>query len=663
MESSFTDAFGQRKRVNPATLLAVLQSLGVPIESEREAGEVLERDLTGSGEVVVAWDGRLVSALGPRSPLAAKGAVDELALTLEDGGDASELVELRHVANGPAVVSRGPLPFGVHRLELSSSLAPVALVAVTVISAPRRAPPLVSGAYGLFAPTYALVDERGLERGDLSSLRRLCAFAGPLGASYVATLPLLAAGSREGSATLAPSPYSPLSRLWWDESYLDWSRVAELSDLPGGPLCERASLRTGSHRLDEKGGARLAQFERFVAEHPSVLEYASFRAAIEVAGREVARWPAPWQRATIGAAGLDARSIRAYAYAQFAMDEQLAELANLAAAAGTGLILDLPVGCSADGYDPWANPHSFAKGMHVGAPPDMFFAGGQDWGFPPLHPVTERASGYPVFRGALSHLSKHARAIRIDHAMGLQRLWWIPEGAGPSEGAYVSYEKEEQIALCCLEAWRSGTALIGEDLGTVEAPLRELLSDHCVAGMHVAVFDLQSRTEPVPLSPAAGSVAMVDTHDTATFAGWFLGLDIDERERLGLTSASDATSERRDRRSFRHKLVERLVASGQLEEMLSSDPVAVHAGLLDELAGSRAGLILVNLEDLWGETDPVNIPGTTATEHANFSRLLARSLPEIETDPAIAATLERVARRRKEGAASQSGELTDAARG
>ncbi len=396
----------------------------------------------------------------------------------------------------------------------------------------------------------------------------------------------------------------------------------------------RPLLGNGAERVLAGGGPRLASFRQFQADRPDVLRYATYRAAAEAAGPDRSAWPDSWAAGDI-LAGRDVPhlAVLAHVYAQWATDEQLGTVAAATAEAGCRLMLDLPIGCRADGYDPWAFPESFASDVTVGAPPDMFFSSGQDWGFLPLHPEGARRSGYPVVAGAFAHLLRHAGALRIDHVMGLQRLWWIPAGASPAEGAYVGYRSDELLALACLEAWRVDAALVGEDLGTVDPGLTEALGRHGIAGMHVAVFDLDS--EPgEPLRPRAGSVALVDTHDTATFAGWFEGTDIDDRERLGLVTGDEAAAERASRHESHKLLVERLSASGAIGRGETEDSAKVHAAVLEELGTSRAGIVIANLEDLWAEHDPQNVPGTT-DEHENFSRRFPYSIEELADSPLL----------------------------
>ncbi len=674
--ATYTDAHSKQREVSEDTLVAVLRALGEPIEKAAEAPECLrlleaEKAARPWPPVAVAWDGELLFAeqCGPRGD----AKPDSFVLHLEDGSEASELLA---PGAGGSVSSRHPLPFGLHRLRHRTQPPSEATL---VISAPARGHPPKKRSWGIFAPTYALSDGRAADAGDLTCLEQLGRAAGGLGASYLATLPLLADYSRTEAPGAVASPYAPLSRLWWNEGYLDVRRLPELADefspegaggqFRAGPVPRHADvaaaaasirplLGIGAERVIAGGGARLAAFRQFQASRPDVLRYGIYRAAAEAAGPDRSAWPESWVAGDI-LAGRDVPhlAVLAHVYAQWATDDQLDEVSSATARAGCRLMLDLPIGCRADGYDPWAFPDSFAAGATVGAPPDMFFSGGQDWGFLPLHPEGTRRAGYPVVAGAFGHLLRHCGALRIDHAMGFQRLWWIPAGASPADGAYVSYKLDELLALALLEAWRTGAALVGEDLGTVDPELEEALERHGIAGMHVAVFDLEA--DPGQrLSPRPGSVAFVDTHDTATFAGWFDGTDIDERERLGLVAADEAAAERTGRHEARKLLLERLAAAGSLPKEATADPLEVHAAVLEELGSSPAAIVLATLEDLWAEKDPQNIPGTTA-EHENFTRRFPFATDDLVADPRVVHPLARLDRARQGG--QDAGDSSDGA--
>jgi 4-alpha-glucanotransferase len=233
---------------------------------------------------------------------------------------------------------------------------------------------------------------------------------------------------------------------------------------------------------------------------------------------------------------------------------------------------------------------------------------------------------------------RHAGAVRIDHILGFQRLWWIPAGASASEGTYVSYPTDELIALACLEAWRRDATLIGEDLGTVDPAVRQAMSEHGIAGTRVAIFELEAGSS-APLQPTPGSCALVDTHDTATFAGFVDGSDIDQRLELGLVDETEAQAQHRSRAQVRNALSERF---GEIDD----DPASLHAGVLEELGRSEAGVVMAGIEDFWAEHDPQNIPGTLGA-HRNFARRMSEPLHVIETDTVVTDPLLRLAAARR----------------
>jgi 4-alpha-glucanotransferase len=655
---SYEDATHRRRTVPPDTLVTVLSALGEEIETPSDAPECLARRASTTERelvppVAVAWDGRLPEGVVRRLVQGAADASEAVRLELEDGSDGSELL-----ATGPAGTgAERLLPFGLHGAHAGGATT-------FVISAPRRASPLEPSSWGVFAPTYSLVDERLGATGDLTCLARLGSFAGSLGASYLATLPLLADYSTADAPGAVASPYSPISRMWWNEGYLDVSAIAATDpdehvsrDIAAGPYADVAGAATKVGVLLERmiarahpgEGSRRAGYERFRRERPDVERYGAFRAAVRAGGIDREAWPARWKAGDIQP-GRDVAvsDVDLHVCAQWLTDEQVASAAASTTEAGCRLMLDLPIGCRPDGYDTWAFPSSFAggstdgrgrHGVSVGAPPDRFFGGGQDWGFRPLDPEGERRAGYPVVRGSLAHLLRHAGALRIDHVLGFQRLWWIPSGAAAGEGTYVGYPADELMALACLEAWRHDATLIGEDLGTVDPGVRRLMGEHGITGMTVAVFDLEARPG-VPLEPPRGSCALVDTHDTATFAGWLDGTDVQQRLRSGRLDAEAAAMAGTQRSLARRSLLARLAVSGD-------DIAEVHAAVLEELGRSEAGVVMATLEDLWAEHDPQNIPGT-GSGHVNFARRMAKSLQEIESDDDLTEPLRRLERARRD---------------
>jgi 4-alpha-glucanotransferase len=322
-------------------------------------------------------------------------------------------------------------------------------------------------------------------------------------------------------------------------------------------------------------------------------------------------------------------SVDYHLYAQWAAAQQLSTTAD-----GTPLYADLPIGVHPDGFDPLWAPLAFAPGAHGGAPPDPFFGGGQDWAFPPLHPERIRQDEYRYVIATLRRAFGHADYLRVDHVMGLQRLYWIPEGFDARHGAYVSYRADELHALVSLEAHRSGTVVVGEDLGTVPDAVRARMADDRMLRSWVLQFE-STPARPLPPAPAP-VLASWATHDLPRFGAYFRGEDIDEDEADGRLSAADAMQERAGRERWRTALL------GAIREEGAGDAggpggdggdgaaIALRA-CLAHLAKGPAQLMLVDLEELWGERHSQNRPGT-GTEVGNWRRRASRTLEAMYHD-------------------------------
>jgi 4-alpha-glucanotransferase len=328
------------------------------------------------------------------------------------------------------------------------------------------------------------------------------------------------------------------------------------------------------------------------------------------------------------------------------------------------LYADLPIGVHPDGFDPLWAPGAFVPGAHGGAPPDLFFAGGQDWAFPPLHPERMRQDGYHYFIGVLRRAFRHADYLRVDHIMGLQRLYWIPEGFDARHGAYVSYRAEELHAVVALEAYRAGAVVVGEDLGTVPDGVRSRMAEDRMLRSWVLQFE-SSGADPLPPAPS-GVLASWGTHDLPRFVAHFSGHDIGEREREGQLSPTDAAAERTGRAYWRAALLRALGMADDADDTNDADDpdeqgeIAARAlrGCLLHLASSAADLVLVDLEDLWGEREPQNRPGT-GTGADNWRRRGTHTLSEAEHDTGtidFLRTLTQVREGAREGAPGEPSE-------
>jgi 4-alpha-glucanotransferase len=492
----------------------------------------------------------------------------------------------------------------------------------------------------------------------------------------VGTLPLLASFLDE---PCEPSPYLPASRLFWNEIFLAFDGIPELktarraagvarstkwrreiSQLRAAAEVDYRALSEAKRRLLEplaldffsRPSARREAFVGFTRSHPELDMYARFRAAMERRGTTWPHWPARMRDGRLTAADYDERTARYHTFVQWLATEQLEGVARKASKIGDGLHLDLPLGVHPEGYDVWREPHSFAREATVGAPPDTFFTRGQNWGFPPPHPDRIREHGHRYLAACLQHHMSVCGTLRIDHVMGLHRLFWIPKGFEAAEGVYVRYPAEELYALTCLESHRRRCAVVGEDLGTVPPSVRPALKRRGLKRTFVLQYACRPRSRwPLSNLPVSG-VASLNTHDVPQFAGFWRGLDIDDRLDLGLLKRADARRER----SRRARLLEAMLRDLRRQGRLATAHPTVRSalrGCLSFLADSDADLVMVNLEDLWMETRPQNVPGTT-TERPNWRRRMRYPLEEIRRMPRTLRALhvvDRVRRDKEDGKA------------
>ena len=376
----------------------------------------------------------------------------------------------------------------------------------------------------------------------------------------------------------------------------------------------------------------------FMFERPGLVDYARFRAATDRFGVNWHNWPGPLRGGLLRWSDVDPLRERYHIYVQWIAHEQMTLLSDRLAQRGQILALDLPVGTHPCGYDVWRHRDQYAAGMSVGAPPDSFFSKGQSWGFPPPRPDALRADAHAEFRAALAHHLRVAGMLRIDHVMGLQRLFWVPDGAEVGEGVYVKMPFQELLAVVAIEARRHRADIIGEDLGTVDEEVRSEMLRNGIRRAYVAQFSITDAGEGVLDLPPPGSVASFSTHDLPTFAGWWSGRDIEERLEYGQVDQSAAGEARAERAHLRERLSE--LADEEFPEATRDEfdgaraPGAVLAAVHAVMGRSDAGLVLAQLDDLLGEPESVNLPGTS-TERPNWQRLTKASLEQIVVDQGV----------------------------
>jgi 4-alpha-glucanotransferase len=671
---SYLDQGGRRRRAGLGTMLAALRAVGARVERlgdvpgalRERRGEVARRMIE---PVLPVWSGR--ARVGLRVPSAASGRM-VVRVEEESGLERSWTFDL----DGAPILAReggkvvrevrlpDRLPLGYHRLEASVGRV---RGESAVISAPPRAP-ASPRTWGVFLPLYALHGARSWGVGDLVDLEDLVRWVADLGGGVVATTPVCAAFLDE---PFEPAPYSPASRLFWNELFIGVDRVPELDASPelramaasfDGELQALRSSRLVDYRramvlkrrmleamltaLLDRPSRRRDTFLGFVDAHPRLRDYARFRAAVDRHRAPWQRWPEPQRGGRITAAEVDAAAVRYHMYAQWLMGDQLAAARDVAGRDGVALSLDLPLGTHPAGYDVWREREVFATEATAGAPPDSFFGGGQDWNFPPPHPDGMRADGYRYFRDCVRHLLSPAGVLRVDHVMAFHRLYWIPKGLDARHGVYVRYRPDELYAVLLLEAHRAGAAALGEDLGTVPAAVRRAMARHHVRRSFVLQPELGGSA-----APADGATATLNTHDMPTFESFRRGLDIDLRLAHGWLDLPGAAEERWRRRAAIHELERSLRRSGHLGP---SHRARLVEACLAALGSSSAGVVIAALEDLWGETAPQNVPGTEGG--ANWRRRAGHPLERIRSMLEVTGALRSLdrARRSAEGGVRRS---------
>jgi 4-alpha-glucanotransferase len=683
VETEYRDIDGRRQEASREALLAVLQALGMPIEriddiatARRERRQSYWRQPLES--VIVAWDGAYAET-DLRLPSDKASGSFQCHLKLETGEVQHWTIDLAGLSTTQGSAVEGAryaakaftvpqaLPTGYHRLTVEM---PGQLAEAKVISAPARAyspfGETFGGVWGAFLPLYALYSKRSWGSGDFSDLEAFMEWVSSLGGNVVATLPFLASFLDE---PCDPSPYTPVSRLFWNEFYIDVARVPEMTrcaeaqamveatefkneiealrglrlvDYRRQMAIKRRVLEKLAKSLSSESGERYQGFQRFLKEHDGLLDYSSFRATCESRGETWRTWPQPLRDGVLHQEDSDRETEHYHAYVQWLADEQLQCLSGRAREKGLRLYLDLPLGVHQDGYDTWRERDLFVPGVSAGAPPDALFHKGQDWGFPPLHPQKMREQGYRYPIAYLNHHMKYADILRIDHVMGMHHLFWVPKGMGATEGVYVRYPADEMYAILSVESHRHQCLVVGENLGTVPSYVNDAMARHNVNGLYVAQYEVPQDTDGGLRAVPSDSVASLNTHDMPPFSAFWQGLDIERWAALGLVTEAESKMRIEGRHAAKRNLARFLEQRGYLE----GDPGDIGLVLkacLSFLSDSRAQIFLVNLEDLWLETEQQNIPGVVEG-HPNWQRKARYEFDSFSTMPEVLDLLGRVKR-------------------
>ncbi len=713
IETEFRDARGETVRASAETKRSLLAAMGVAAAGEEAAHSAL------AALDRAEWERPLPPIAVLRAdavPLAVEitlpAGTGELAwrLALEEGGERSGRADFARlpllaecVLDGQARQRRrltlgGDVPWGYHHLSIEPGGA-----AATLVVSPGRCwlPPALAEErrlWGIAAQLYLLRTATDWGIGDFGDLRSLVELAAARGADVIGLNPLHAMFTDNPEHA---SPYSPASRLLLNVLNIDVTAVPELLECPdtreliasegfragleacrAKPLVDYAAVTAIKLSVLEMlfdscrtatDQARWQAFEAYRRERGEVLERNCLFLALRehFAGRDPAHadwhaWPEeyrdPASPAVTAFAAENRRRIDFVAWLQWVADTQLGAAAAAAAERGmaVGLYRDLAVGADRAGAETWADAAAVVSGAQVGAPPDIYNPAGQDWGLPPFHPRALREEGYRSFVELVRANMRHAGGLRIDHVMGLQHLYWVPQGQKPSAGAYVRYPMEDLLGILALESHRQRCLVVGEDLGTVPEGFRERMAAANILSYRVLFFEQDGSTGDF-LPPEAYphlALAVVGSHDLPTLRGWWEGRDIGLKERLGLyPEPEEAGRQRAARERDRARLLAALRREGLLPEDGEPDTRALVRAAHAFLARSPSVLAMAQIDDLTDEADPVNVPATS-DEHPNWRRRLSMTLEELASRPRfidIAATF-----RAERGATRPEGPLDDA---
>lgn len=684
IQTAYTDVFGRRCRLQPAVLHELLRCLGVEAGSSAPAAELLqiraeERVQQAVEPVVVIWE-REQPQLKLRLPRARAARPIAAEVLTEEG----VTLELQLSAVSPAVgcetfpgdveefVVEGlpEIPLGYHllRLDLNQQQAESLLICAPrfFFQAPGAEP-----TWGVFAPLYSLTASGTEAAGSYGQLGRLSAMVSRCGGGCVGTLPVLSTFLGE---LFDPSPYAPVSRLFWNELYIDLETApfadscAELQKLISSEgFKEKTAALRSTELVDYRAAAELkrrglelltrfawsceseaaGEFTRYRTERRLLKEYARFRALTELRGEPWQHWPEEGDDDL----GPDERSIyRYHCYVQWAAEKQLKQVQQRWQPDQIGLYLDFPLGVNRSGFDNYLYRDLFVDGADAGAPPDTFFTGGQNWGFAPLHPQRLRERRYDYFIAALRNHLKFAGALRIDHVMQFHRLYWIPQGVAAAEGAYLNYPWQEFYAIMALESQRHRCVIVGENLGTVPNEVTESMQRHKMWELSVLQYQMPAGDLQLRLPPER-SVASLNTHDQVPFSAFCNNQDFEMFERWNLLSAEESRAEQ-SKRAEQLKNLRRCLNLSSSSESEHEDGRELLTAVLEWLAASPSRLVLINLQDLLFETGAQNMPGTNH-EHPNWRRRLGSGLDELELSDRIVNLFGRLSRVRKMKAGSE----------
>ncbi len=682
---AYHDWVGNFVTVEDSTVVAVLAALGVHADTEEDrVAAISELDRKH-------WSRALPPAIVVRSGTEAPfwvhvthGAPAQVWMRLEDGSTRSDIRQADNftppfdlggrLIGEATFVLPADLPLGYHRVHLRSGDAEFdtpLIVTPAWLGLPQRIGH--RRVWGLATQLYSVRSQGSWGVGDLTDLADLAVWAGSQHqAGFVLVNPLHAAAPTE---PMEPSPYLPTSRRFVNPLYLRVEAIPEYAQLPTrGPVdmlragCASRAAESGIidrdaawaakrpaltllYRVPRSAGRQLA-FEAFKRREGSALDdFATWCALAEKHGADWRRWPPDLQHpdspAVADFTASNHHAVDFHRWLQWQLDDQLAQAQSQALRTGMalGIMADLAVGVHPSGADAWSLRDVLAPGVTAGAPPDEFNQLGQDWSQPPWRPDRLEELGYQPFRDLIAAVLRHAGGVRIDHIIGLFRLWWIPAGAPPTSGTYVRYDHDAMIGIVALEAHRAGAVVVGEDLGTVEPWARDYLRDRGLLGTSILWFEIDPDGRgPLPAERWRElCLSSVTTHDLPPTAGYLAGEHVRLRDELGLLTRG-AEEELADDRTAQQGWLAELRRVGLLGDEAGADGAEadrVVIALYRYLGRTPSRLLALSLPDAVGERRTQNQPGTT-NEYPNWRVPLGGPegtsllLEDVFTDPRAA---------------------------
>ena len=706
IQGDYYDIWGNHHVASPQAKRALLHAMGVALADDDEAAALEQlqwrewRNVTAPVKVV--FEGDPVIHLSLSLPFAPSLESSEWRLELEDGqhrnGRFSSLKagETRVIDNETythyAAEIPAALPLGYHKLQIRDASRAVPLItAIRMIVCPRRCyqPPALAGdgrSWGLNVQLYAVRSARNWGIGDFTDLRELVAIAAHLGAGMVGINPLHALFPDQPEQA---SPYSPSNRAAVNVLYLDVEAVEDFSEavavqtlvklaafqsrlqaLRAGELVDYAGVARikfeilgmlyrhfREHHL-ARDSARARAFRAFQAQADHALRvnavFDALQAHFHARDPSVAGWR-QWPEAfrdpaapAVAAFCEEHREQIEYSdYLQWQAERQLGAVSARCRdlQMPIGLYGDLAVGANGGGAETWSHANLYATEAQIGAPPDEFNPKGQDWGLPPPIPGQLIAAAYAPFATTLRAAMRHSGALRIDHVMGLMRLFWIPVGADAREGAYVTYPLGDLMGILALESQRQRCLIVGEDLGTVPDAVRSAMHAFDILSYRLFYFERSYGEEFTPPEhyPAKALVA-ITTHDLPTLHGFWNAADLAIRDRLALYPNEQARTRQHSARPLdRERLLRALERSGLLTEEIRSHGTAAHAApatlaqaVHTYLGRSPAKILSIQPEDVFGQTHQLNVPNTT-DQYPNWRYKIALELEHWRADPRLQA--------------------------